>query len=669
MPRRAPSMCLALALALRAGLVASQTPAGQVVVRGDGSAADGARAEGGAAFVTSVDLRARGRSAESVAELLLEAPGLQLRRSGDGFAPQRLSLRGAPAAHVLLALDGVVLNSAAGDDVDPALLPPAMLERAEVYRGALPLRFGSGGLAGAVEFTTRRVPARPTTWVGAGLGSFFARRAGVFVAARAAGVQGLFALSYRGTEGDFPFYDTRGTDDPGDDAVTTRANNRANAVDVLARFCLGDGPSAERPCAQLLAGFRRRGIAGVAGQPTDGPFSEQRRAALRVSAPLRGRLGALELYASASARDELIDNRGPIALSTARAGVDEAVGWQAEVGARGRTSWGAVRGEAVLRARGEAVDARALGAADGDRVSALAGVELSGRFGPLRLDAGVGAEFIADRGGGASNDRWIASPRLGARVQIHPGLELRANGAWLQRAPTLAELYGDRASISGNPSLRNERALNGDLGAVLRLASRGYTLRVEAAGFARAVEDVVVLRQSDRALYRPVNRDAARVLGVEAQARFSWRDRLKVTLAYAFVDARITAGQAGTAENRLPGVSPHDLYARVEGGPRWLRGALDLSVIDATPLDDANGTVVPARALLGASLTVAPPFLRGLTVGAQVTNLLDARVVNRTLSNPLGAITATPSPLQDWLGFPLPGRAVFVMVGVDDPAP
>lgn len=662
-------MCLALALALRAGLCASQILAGQGVVRGDGSAADGARAEGGAGFVTSVDLRPRGRSAESAAELLLEAPGLQLRRSGDGFAPQRLSLRGAPAAHVLLALDGVVLNSAAGDDVDPSLLPPAMLERAEVYRGALPLRFGSGGLAGAVEFTTRRIPARPTTWVGAGVGSFLSRRAGVFVAARAPGVQGLFAMSYRGTDGDFSFYDTQGTDDPGDDGVTSRANNRTDAVDLLGRFCLGDGRSADLPCVQLLAGFRRRGIAGVAGQPTDGPFSEQRRAALRVSAPVRGRLGSLELYASAGARDELIDNRGPIPLSTARAGVDQAVGWQGEAGARGVTSWGALRGEAVLRVRGEEVDARALGAADGGRVSTLAGAELSGHVGPLRVDGGVGAEFIADRGGGVANDRWIASPRLGVRVRLHSALELRANGAWLQRAPTLAELYGDRAVLTGNPSLRNERALNADLGAVLRASSRDYSLRVEAAGFARAVDDVVVLRQTDRALYRPVNRDAARVLGVEAQARFSWRDRLKVTVAYAFVDARITAGQAGTAENRLPGVAPHDLYARVEGGPSWLRGALDLSVMDATPLDDANGTIVPARALVGASLTLAPPFLRGLTVSAQLTNLLDARVANRALSNPLGAITATPAPLQDWLGFPLPGRAVFVMVGVDAPAP
>ncbi len=52
----------------------------------------------------------------------------------------------------------------------------------------------------------------------------------------------------------------------------------------------------------------------------------------------------------------------------------------------------------------------------------------------------------------------------------------------------------------------------------------------------------------------------------------------------------------------------------------------------------------------------------------QVTNLLDARVADRVLSNPLGSLRASPAPLQDWLGFPLPGRAVFVMLSGGGPA-
>jgi outer membrane receptor protein involved in Fe transport len=179
----------------------------------------------------------------------------------------------------------------------------------------------------------------------------------------------------------------------------------------------------------------------------------------------------------------------------------------------------------------------------------------------------------------------------------------------------------------------------------------------------------VVLRQTDRALYRPVNRDRAGVFGVEAQVRVAWREHLRLTLAYAFIDARITAGQAGTAGNALPGVAPHDLYARVEGRFGWARASMDVSFLDRTPLDDANGTVVPARALVGATVSVTPPFARSMSLAVQVTNLLDARVADRPLSNPLGALRESPAPLQDWLGFPLPGRAVFVMLSVEDPPP
>jgi len=638
-------------------------------VRGDHAAADGAREEAGVRFATSIDLRDRARAAESVGDLLLDAPGLQLRRMGDGFAAQRVSLRGAPAAHVLLVLDGVVLNSAASDEVDPSLLPPAVLERAEVYRGAVPLRFGHGGLGGAVSLTTRAIPARPTAWVGAGGGSFGARRGGVFVAGRSGAAQGLFALSYRGTQGDFGYYDPRGTDDPRDDGEATRTNNASDAVDLFGRFCAGAAPSVEAPCVQVLAGYRRRGLAGVAGYPTEGPFSEQRRVLVRAGAMVRGARARLTLYGAAGAREELLDNRGPRPLSTLREGTDRATGWHGEVGALGEAAWRSLRGEAVLRVRGEGVNARSAGAPEGERLGAMLGAELSASAGVLRVDGGVGGELVLDRGASGSVDRWLLSPRLGARVKVTPWLELRANGAWLQRAPTLVELYGDRGVIAGNPSLRNERAWSGDLGAVVSLRERAWSLRVEAAGFARDVEDVVVLRQTDRALYRPVNRDRAGVFGVEAQVRVAWREHLRLTLAYAFIDARITAGQAGTAGNALPGVAPHDLYARVEGRFGWARASMDVSFLDRTPLDDANGTVVPARALVGATVSVTPPFARSMSLAVQVTNLLDARVADRPLSNPLGALRESPAPLQDWLGFPLPGRAVFVMLSVEDPPP
>jgi hypothetical protein len=452
-------------------------------VRGDRAAAEGAREEAGVRFATSIDLRDRARAAESVGDLLLDAPGLQLRRMGDGFAAQRVSLRGAPAAHVLLVLDGVVLNSAASDEVDPSLLPPAVLARAEVYRGAVPLRFGHGGLGGAVALTTRAIPARPTAWAGAGGGSFGARRAGVFVAGRSGAAQGLFALSYRGTQGDFGYYDTRGTDDPRDDGEAARTNNASDAVDLFGRFCAGAAPSAEAPCVQVLAGYRRRGLAGVAGYPTEGPFSEQRRVMVRAGATLRGaRVRGWTLYGAAGAREEVLDNRGPRALSTLREGTDRATGWHGEVGALAEGQWRAVRGEARAARAGRGGRRAVRGGARGGAPRRRSWARSSRRArGPLRVDGGHRrASSCSTRAPRGALDRWLLSPRLGARVKVTPCARAsreRARGCSARRASSSST--GTASVVAGNPALRNERAINGDLGAVRARGRRA----VEPAGW------------------------------------------------------------------------------------------------------------------------------------------------------------------------------------------
>ena len=191
--------------------VGAQAAPDEATIRADPYAAARARVEGGTGFATSVDLRTQGLVRGAVGDLLDETPGLQVRRLGDAFAPQSVTLRGAPAAHVTVALDGVVLNDAASDGVDLSVLPPMLLQRADVYRGAAPLRLGSAGLGGAVELITREATPGRSAWIMAGAGSYGARRAGVFIGSSRGRCSTLAAASVRASDGDFPFYDDRGT--------------------------------------------------------------------------------------------------------------------------------------------------------------------------------------------------------------------------------------------------------------------------------------------------------------------------------------------------------------------------------------------------------------------------------------------------------------------------
>ncbi len=625
-----------------------------------------ARVEGAVGFATSIDLRARSALAESAGELLDEAPGLHVRRTGDGFAPQSITLRGAPSAHVTVALDGVVLNDSASDGVDLALVPPALLERADVYRGAVPMRLGVSGLGGALELSTRRPDPGVRAWAAAGYGSFGARRASLMASAREGRVDALVALGYRGTDGDFSFYDDRGS--PMLQGVTSRRQNAAaDAVDLLARACVRGADGGRGVCLLALSGWRERQVPGPGSHQSDGPFASQRRTLARVSLPLRAGPLRGEAWAATIACEDVFSNTGPAPLGSSAYVARTAAG-ALEAGVTAAVTHAWITVEPVLRARRETFSGSTYvqGSLDASRTSALAGYEAEARAGGLRVTQAAGVELMADGGSTGRGARAPFTLRAGVAWSPRPWVELRAGGGHTQRAPTLPELYGDQGFIRGNAGLVPERAWGADAGAVFTARAGAWRVRAEVAGYARAVDEMIALVQVNRERFEPVNFGVARVLGVEAQARVAWGRRARLTASYALVDARIVDA-SGVGGNRVPGVPLHDLYASAEGtlapravGPITL--GLNVSYVSEAFLDATNDPTVaaPARALVGASAAWSPAFARALSLGVTVTNLFDQRTATRTLLDG----SQGRMPIQDYLGYPLPGRAVFVSLTV-----
>lgn len=641
---------------------------GEAVVRGDPFERDRARVEGGARFATSIDLRNRGRVAESVGEMLDEAPGLHVRRAGDGFAPQSMTLRGAPAAHVTVALDGVVLNDAATDGVDLSLLPPSLVERADIYRGSAPVRLGVSGLGGALELVTRRPSSPVTLWFTGGAGSFGARRTTGFVGANGRRLQGLLAVSYRGSDGDYPFYDDHGTPtNIGSESV--RQNNASDALDVLYRACVRFDALGEQPvCVLTLTGWRRREVPGVGAFQTDGPFAEQKRILARVGVPVQAGALRLEGFATVMAREDLFVNRGAVLLPGTGAFDTRQGTVTIEGGAQGTFARSFFTVDFSVRGRNEAFSARQqgpTGVSEASRRSLVAGLEATLRWSSLRIVPALGFELMGDRSDTARTSRALFSPRVGYSWQVVRGLELRANGGLYQRAPTLPELYGDRGLTEGNPALRPERALNGDLGAVVTLDPGRWRIRTEVAGFARDVEDLIAFVQTSRTTFRPFNIESARVWGVEAQVRATWRRKVQLLASYAFVDPRVHSPGGATDGNLVPGLAAHDFYASgavsiggAASAPGLFALGANVSFTSEAWLDVSNTREVPARWLVGASAAWTPWFARALTLSATITNLFDVRVAQRLGTTP--GVGRIYTPIQDFFGYPLPGRAFFV---------
>jgi iron complex outermembrane receptor protein len=348
------------------------------------------------------------------------------------------------------------------------------------------------------------------------------------------------------------------------------------------------------------------------------------------------------------------------------------VGTSVEAGALGVLGGSGLRVEPVVRGRYEWFDTA--GAVEGRllarRAGLLAGAEVSVTRGPLELVPALAVEAMRDEASGARMDttRLLVSPRLGARVALGGGVEVRANLARMQRAPTLPELFGVATYLLGNDTLRPETSANADAGMVAVLPARGWDLRLEGSGFARRVEDLIVLVRSGVLSLKPLNLRDADVLGAEASVRASFRRAVALTASYAYTHALTRAPGTPADGLRVPSIPAHDLFARVEGTHGPLRAWMDLSYVSEIFFDEANLTPAPPRLLLSAAVALTLPFARAATLTAQGTNLLDQREAVVTITS--GTRYDVHQPLADFAGYPLPGRALFLALTVaTEPSP
>ena len=179
--------------------------------------------------------------------------------------------------------------------------------------------------------------------------------------------------------------------------------------------------------------------------------------------------------------------------------------------------------------------------------------------------------------------------------------------------------------------------------------------RLELAGFASAVRDLVVYVQNSQGTVRAENVGRAEIAGVEASARALLADLLSLEANYTFLHA-VNRTDAPYLEGRqLPGRPEHELYARIELADRFgafaARLFADVNYSGLTYLDQANlKDAGLGTALVGLGLGVERVPQR-LELTLEARNLLDTI----TVEDRSGRVR----PISDFEGYPLPGRALL----------
>ncbi len=103
--------------------------------------------------VNVIDTRKAQRQTADLGEVLARTQGVTLRRNGGLGSTARFSLNGLYDDQIRFFLDGVPLDLA-GFPFGIANVPVNLVERVEVFRGVVPVRFGADALGGAVNLVT-----------------------------------------------------------------------------------------------------------------------------------------------------------------------------------------------------------------------------------------------------------------------------------------------------------------------------------------------------------------------------------------------------------------------------------------------------------------------------------------------------------------------------------
>ena len=103
----------------------------------------------------SVDTRKMQNSTRNLGEALAKVPGIKLRESGGVGSDMSLMLDGFSGKHVKVFIDGVP-QEGVGQSFGINNIPVNFADRIEVYKGAVPVGFGTDAIGGVVNIVTNK---------------------------------------------------------------------------------------------------------------------------------------------------------------------------------------------------------------------------------------------------------------------------------------------------------------------------------------------------------------------------------------------------------------------------------------------------------------------------------------------------------------------------------
>jgi vitamin B12 transporter len=583
----------------------------------------------------------------TAAEVLRAENGVEVVQYGGFGSTATASVRGATAAQTPVYLGGIRLNDEVAGAADLSVVPLWLIDRVEIYRGNAPLAADEFGIGGAILFQ----PVRPRAGAaGAGLsaGSFGTVGSFAWAAAGEPGRAALVGANFTRATNDYGFDDDRGTlYVPGDDVLGRQQNADVSLLDAwaLGAFELASGARVDVlgnvvqreqgvPRLALLPSERARAryervLAGVRARS---PFGPERQHQLELSTSL---VDARSVYDDPAQELVLLVPRVEV---TGRRASQRALAELELTPRLGLTTALDASVDQLLRDEGTLGESRA-DARSGRIALGLAYQPFSGIA--LRPVLGLACRSAFERAGVCDQREPVGRIAVSARGRW---LSAFAGVGRYVRFPSLGEVHGAGVLVHGNEHLKPEIGLTADLGARAQRSFGALDVWADAAAYTRRSSELITFVKSTQGYLVPMNVQAARISGVEAGVGGEYAGHVGADLGLTFTDPRDTTEGRRGRNDILPFHSRLRAAAGLSGRIASSRARLGLLHQASRYADPAGLIVIPAQTSLDLELTQG--LLRDtVQARARFANLFDA-------------------PHFDVVGYPLPGRSVFVAMEV-----
>ncbi len=580
--------------------------------------------------------------ATQVGDLLARLPGVSMTSDGGPGARTTLRIRGAGPSYAAVYVDGIRVDDPTSTEVqtDFGHMTLDDIERIEVLRGSQSAPYGGSAVAGVINITTTR-PQRDgfSHSVFAEGGSYRSMGAGYTMGYRDDRLEASLSLTHRRSEGFTAWEGVPGT--PGFDPDAEADGFESTRLSFSARYRASDALTLG------IAGFAQRSRNDYDPWDEDlGPFG-----AIDPNAPAEFRWRQYGLRLSGEYdTGATLHLLGASVYSIRRDNYEFGVFEDRFDGQRLFAEYQGVRDISPTMTLVWGADAMRESATtssipDGRSTTTL------GAFGQAlwspddRFDLSATARF--DNNSDFGN---FLTGRLTAAWQVTPDTTLRAAAGRGFRAPSLDERLGayPQFDFFGNPDLEPETSLSAEIGVDHRFNGGA---NVSATLFLLDTDNLIDRVDCPRV---PPDFDCApgtfgtldnfagtsRRYGLELSGRLPLTDRLTMTGAYTFTDARNPGGDP------LPRVPRHDLSLGLDAElAARLRGSVSVQHVAGRPSETDFATftqvAMPDYTLVNASLRYAVTDSADIYLRAE--NLLDTQY-------------------QHTLGYATPGRSFHLGV-------